>query len=292
MLRGAYTLLITPFKQDLSLDENGLRALVKRQVEAGVHGIAPLGVTGENSLMSDQEIARVVEIVVDEVNGKCPVIPDTCTSGIKATLERIELFRKIGCGYVSVFVPYLVLPKEDGIIQFYEKAADSSKIPLLIHNSPGRVVVNLSPEGTAHLARHQNIIGIKEGVKLLDHLAKIVYLTREEDFGVFTGKDTTLFPLLCFGGHGNFAVAGNVIPEVMRHIYEHYERGEKEKARELHYRYFSVFEILRTEANPIAVKEALNMMGLPGGKLRLPLTDLSDTKKEKLAKILKEKGLL
>ena len=292
MLRGANTLLITPFKQDLSLDENGLRALVKRQVEAGVHGIAPLGVTGENSLMSDQEIARVVEIVVDEVNGKCPVIPDTCTSGIKATLERIELFRKIGCGYVSVFVPYLVLPKEDGIIQFYEKVADSSKIPLLIHNSPGRVVVNLSPEGTAHLARHQNIIGIKEGVKLLDHLAKIVYLTREEDFGVFTGKDTTLFPLLCFGGHGNFAVAGNVIPEVMRHIYEHYERGEKEKARELHYRYFSVFEILRTEANPIAVKEALNMMGLPGGKLRLPLTDLSDTKKEKLARILKEKGLL
>ena len=292
MLRGANTLLITPFKQDLSLDENGLRALVKRQVEAGVHGIAPLGVTGENSLMSDQEIARVVEIVVDEVNGKCPVIPDTCTSGIKATLERIELFRKIGCGYVSVFVPYLVLPKEDGIIQFYEKVADSSKIPLLIHNSPGRVVVNLSPEGTAHLARHQNIIGIKEGVKLLDHLAKIVYLTREEDFGVFTGKDTTLFPLLCFGGHGNFAVAGNVIPEVMRHIYGHYERGEKEKARELHYRYFSVFEILRTEANPIAVKEALNMMGLPGGKLRLPLTDLSDTKKEKLARILKEKGLL
>ncbi len=292
MLRGAYTLLITPFKQDLSLDENGLRVLVKRQVEAGVHGIAPLGVTGENSLMSDQEIARVVEIVVDEVNGKCPVIPDTCTSGIKATLERIELFRKIGCGYVSVFVPYLVLPKEDGIIQFYEKVADSSKIPILIHNSPGRVVVNLSPEGTAHLARHQNIIGIKEGVKLLDHLAKIVYLTREEDFGVFTGKDTTLFPLLCFGGHGNFAVAGNVIPEVMRHIYEYCERGEKEKAQELHYRYFSVFEILRAEANPIAVKETLNMMGLPGGKLRLPLTDLGDTKKEKLAKILKEKGLL
>jgi 4-hydroxy-tetrahydrodipicolinate synthase len=292
MLKGAYTLLITPFKQDLSLDENGLRLLVKRQVKAGVHGVAPLGVTGENSLMSDQEIGRVVEIVVDEVNGKCPVIPDTCTSGIKATLERIRLFQKIGCDYVSVFVPYLVLPKEDGIIQFYEEVADSSQVPILIHNSPGRVVVNLSPEGTSRLARHKNIIGIKEGVKLLDHLAKIVYLTREDDFSVFTGKDTTLYPLLCFGGHGNFAVAGNVIPEVMRDIYEHCERGEKEKARELHYRYFSVFEILRAEANPIAVKEALNMMGLPGGKLRLPLTELNDKKKEQLAKILKEKGLV
>ena len=111
MLKGAYTLLITPFKQDLSLDEDGLRVLVRRQVQAGVHGIAPLGVTGENSLMSEKEIARLVEIVVDEVSGKCPVIPDTCTSGIDATLERIRLFEKIGCKYVSVFVPYLALPK-------------------------------------------------------------------------------------------------------------------------------------------------------------------------------------
>ncbi|UCD05053.1 MAG: 4-hydroxy-tetrahydrodipicolinate synthase [candidate division WOR-3 bacterium] len=292
MLKGAYTLLITPFKQDLSLDEEGLRVLVKRQVEAGVHGIAPLGVTGENSLMSEKEIASLVEIVVDEVSGKCPVIPDTCTSGVEATLERIRLFEKIGCEYVSVFVPYLVLPKEDGIIKFYEQVADSSKIPVLIHNSPGRVVVNLSPEGTAQLARHRNIIGIKEGVKLLDHLAKIVCLTRDEDFGVFTGKDVTLYPLLCFGGHGNFAVAGNVIPEVMRDIYDFCDRGDREKAQELHYQYFSVFEILRVEANPIAVKEALNMMGLPGGRLRLPLTELSAPKKEKLAKILKEKGLV
>jgi 4-hydroxy-tetrahydrodipicolinate synthase len=292
MLKGAYTLLVTPFSKDMSLDENGLRVLVKRQVEAGVHGIAPLGVTGENSLMSDKEIARTVEVIVDEVNGKCPVIPDTCSSGIEATLDRIKLYKKIGCGYASVFVPYLVLPKEDGIIRFYEQVADSSKVPILIHNSPGRVVVNLSPEGTAQLARHPNIIGIKEGVKLLDHLAKIVYLTKDEDFSVFTGKDTTLYPLMCFGGHGNFAVAGNVIPEVMRGIYEHCERGEMNKAQELHYKYFSVFEILRAEANPIAVKEALNLMGLPGGKLRLPLTELSAPKKEKLVKILKEKGLV
>jgi 4-hydroxy-tetrahydrodipicolinate synthase len=292
MLKGTYTLLITPFKDDFGLDEEGLRLLVKRQVEARVHGIAPLGVTGENSLMSDHEIARVVEIVVDEVNGKCPVIPDTCTSGIEATLSRIKIFEKIGCNYASVFVPYLVLPKEDGIIRFYEQVADSSKIPILIHNSPGRVVVNLSPEGTARLARHPNIIGIKEGVKLLDHLAKIIYLTRDEDFSVFTGKDTTLYPLLCFGGHGNFAVAGNVIPEAIRDIYEHYGRGDKEKAQELHYKYYSVFEILRAEANPIAVKEALNLMGLPGGKLRLPLTELSESKKKKLAEILKDKGLI
>ena len=292
MLRGTYTLLITPFKDDLTLDEEGLRVLVKRQVNAGVHGIAPLGVTGENSLMSDKELVRVMEIIVEEVNGKCKVIPDTCTSGVNATLERIGLFQKIGCDYVSVFVPYLVLPKEDGIILFYEKIADSSKVPILIHNSPGRVVVNLSPEGTARLARHPNIAGIKEGFKGLDHIAKVLYLTKDEDFSVFTGKDTTLFPLLCFGGHGNCAVAGNVVPDVMKDICEHFESGAKDKAQDLHYKYYTLFEVLRSETNPIAVKEALNLMGLPGGRLRPPLTELTEPKREKLKKVLGDRNLI
>jgi len=292
MLKGTYTLLITPFQEDFSLDERGLRSLVKRQIEAGVYGIAPLGVTGENSLLSDKEIARVMEIIVEEVSGKCLVIPDTCTSGVTATLERIDLYRRIGCDYVSIYVPYLVLPKEDGIIQFYETVADRSPIPIFIHNSPGRVVVNLSPEGTARLARHRNIVGIKEGVKTLDHIAKIIYLTKDEDFSVFTGKDTTLYPLLCFGGRGNFAIAGNIVPGVMKDIYDYYTKGEEDKARELHYRYYTLFELLRSETNPIAVKESLNMMGLPGGKLRLPLTGLSDTKKEKLKKVLKDRNLI
>jgi 4-hydroxy-tetrahydrodipicolinate synthase len=292
MLKGSYTLLITPFKEDLSLDEEGLRVLVRRQVANGVYGIAPIGVTGENSLLSEKEITRLMEIIVDEVNGKCKVIPDTCTSSVTATLERISLFHKIGCDYVSVYVPYLVLPKEDGIVQFYETVADAAQVPILIHNSPGRVVVNLSPEGTASLARHPNIAGIKEGVKLLDHVAKVVFLTRDEDFGVFTGKDTTFYPLLCFGGHGNFAIAGNIVPDVMKNIYESYTKGDKDKAQELHYKYFTLFELLRAETNPIAVKEALNFMGLPGGRLRPPLTQLSSPKKEKLKKVLKETGLI
>jgi 4-hydroxy-tetrahydrodipicolinate synthase len=278
MLKGSYTLLITPFKEDLSLDEEGLRVLVRRQVANGVYGIAPIGVTGENSLLSEKEITRLMEIIVDEVNGKCKVIPDTCTSSVTATLERISLFHKIGCDYVSVYVPYLVLPKEDGIVQFYETVADAAQVPILIHNSPGRVVVNLSPEGTASLARHPNIAGIKEGVKLLDHVAKVVFLTQD--------------PLLCFGGHGNFAIAGNIVPDVMKNIYESYTKGDKDKAQELHYKYFTLFELLRAETNPIAVKEALNFMGLPGGRLRPPLTQLSSPKKEKLKKVLKETGLI
>jgi len=292
MLQGTYTLLVTPFKDDLSLDTEGLRLHVRRQVDAGVHGIAPLGVTGENSLLSEEEIAKVMEIIVEEVNGRCKVIPDTCTNSLDTTLERIKLYQKIGCDYIAVYVPFLVLPKEDGVISFYEKVADESKVPILIHNSPGRVVINLSPAGTAKLARHPNIVGIKEGFKGMDHIAKVIYLTKDEDFGVFTGKDTTLYPLLSFGGHGNFAVSGNIVPGVMKNIFEYFSNGEHEKARELHYSYYDLFEALRSETNPIPTKEAFNLMGLPGGNLRPPLTRLSEPKREKLKKILKDRKLI
>ncbi len=292
MISGAYTLLITPFKKDLSLDVKGLRELVKRQVAAGIHGIAPLGVTGENTLLSEEEFKSAVEFIVNEVNGKTKIIPDTCTMSLDKTIERIKLFTDLGCDYAAVYVPYFVLPKEDGIIFFYEKVADSSKIPIIIHNSPGRVLRNLSPEGTARLAEHPNIIATKDGNCDLRHLSKVVYLTRDKDFDVFTGKDVTAYPLLSFGGKGTFTVAGNVVPEVMRDIVEYSLRGDIEEARTLHYRYYSLFEALRMETNPMACKEALNLMGLPAGPLRSPLTRLSQPKVEILKNILIEKRLV
>ncbi len=292
MLSGAYTLLITPFDKNLSLDEKGLRILVKRQIEAGIHGIAPLGVTGENTLLSYQEIIRVIEIIIKEVNGKTKVIPDTCTMSLEKTLERVKLFYDLGCDYAAVYVPYLILPTEEGIISFYKHVADESKIPIIMHNSPGRVLRNLSPEGTAKLAEHPNIIATKDGNCDMRHLSKVVYLTENNDFDVFTGKDVTAYPLLSFGGKGVFTVAGNVIPDVMKNITEYSLTGEIEKARELHYKYYNLFEALRMETNPMACKEALNLMRLPAGGLRLPLTRLSQPKREILKNVLNEKGLI
>ncbi|MCK4256553.1 4-hydroxy-tetrahydrodipicolinate synthase [candidate division WOR-3 bacterium] len=292
MLSGAYTLLITPLDKNLSLDEKGLRILVQRQIEAGIHGIAPLGVTGENTLLSYQEIIRVIEIIIKEVNGKTKVIPDTCTMSLEKTLERVKLFYDLGCDYAAVYVPYLILPTEEGIISFYKHVADESKIPIIMHNSPGRVLRNLSPEGTAKLAEHPNIIATKDGNCDMRHLSKVVYLTENNDFDVFTGKDVTAYPLLSFGGKGVFTVAGNVIPDVMKNITEYSLTGEIDKARELHYKYYNLFEALRMETNPMACKEALNLMRLPAGGLRLPLTRLSQPKREILKNVLNEKGLI
>ena len=292
MIKGAYTLLITPFKPDLTLDEEGLRLLVQRQIDAGIQGIAPLGVTGENTMMTDDEVYRVVEITAQVAKGKAILAPDACSTSLWEAKERVRRFVDLGADYICVFTPYFVLPKQEGLIEFYEKLADFSPVPILLHNAPERTGVDLLPETTGYLAKHPNIAGIKDGNKKLDHLAKILHLTRNEDFCVFTGKDTTAYPLISFGGAGTFTVAGNIIPEVMKNMTELALAGELKKAAEIHYNYYDLFEALRYESNPMAAKMALNLMGLPAGGHRCPLTPLSEEKTNKLKKFMQIKGLL
>ncbi len=292
MITGAFTLLMTPFNKNMALDEEGLRTLVKLQVKSRIHGLAPLGVTGESPLLSEEEIKRVVEVVVEEANGKCKIAPDTCTNNLDQTIKRVRLYADLGCDYAVVFAPFLVKPTQAGIIEFYEAVAKNSKIPVIIHNSPDRVGVNIEPKTYARLIENENIIATKDGKKEMDHLAKILYLARGKTFSVLTGKDTTAYPLMSFGGSGVFTVAGNIVPEVMRNLVDYCLRGEFSKARKIHYEYYELFEALRLETNPMAVKEALALVGLPGGGLRLPLTRLSETNRETLKRLLKERKLI
>ncbi|MFH0867568.1 MAG: 4-hydroxy-tetrahydrodipicolinate synthase [Bacteroidota bacterium] len=292
MLKGAYTLLITPFKKDLSLDEEGLKKLVEMQVESGIHGIAPLGVTGENTMMTDEEVYKVVEIIAKNAKGKAKIVPDACSTSLWEAKERCKKFADLGADYISVFTPYFVLPKQEGLIDFYEKLADFSSVPIVLHNAPERTGVDLLPETTGHLAKHPNIVGIKDGNKKLDHLAKILYLTKDEDFSVFTGKDTTAFPLIAFGGAGTFTVAGNAIPKVMKELTNYALAGSFEQAEKLHFEYYELFEAFRFESNPMAVKMALNLMRLPAGGHRSPLTPLSEGKTKILKSLMIQKGLI
>jgi len=292
MVKGAYTLLITPFNKDLSLDEEGLRILVQRQVDAGIHGIAPLGVTGENTMMTDTEVYRVVEIIAQVAKGKAKLAPDACSTSLWEAKERVTRFIDLGADYISVFTPYFVLPKQEGLIDFYTKLANYSKVPIILHNAPERTGVDLLPETTGFLSKHPNIIGIKDGNKKLDHLAKILQLTRDQDFCVFTGKDTTAYPLISFGGAGTFTVAGNIIPETMRQMTDLALNGKMKEAEEIHYKYYDLFEALRYESNPMAAKMALNLMGLPAGGHRSPLTPLSEEKTNKLRSFMEKSGVL
>lgn len=292
MVKGAFTLLITPFYKDLTLDEGGLKYLVQRQIDAGIEGLAPLGVTGENNFLTDEEILKVVKIIVETSNGKAKVAPDACSTNLWHAKERVMKFSDLGADYISVFTPYFVLPKQEGLIEFYTDLADFSPVPIILHNAPERTGVDMLPETTAHLAKHPNIVGIKDGNKKLDHLAKILYLTKDDDFYVYTGKDTTAYPILAFGGAGTFTVAGNVIPKVMKEMTDFALNGDLKSAEKIHYDYYMLFEALRFESNPMAVKMALNLMNLPSGFHRSPLTPLSEGKTKILKQLLQERNLI
>ncbi len=292
MQKGAYTLLVTPFKKDMSIDEEGLRTLVQRQIDAKIDGIAPLGVTGENTLLNDDEIKKVVKIIVETAKGKTKIVPDTCVAGLREAKERCNWYSDLGADYISAFAPFFIKPKEEGILRFYEELADHSKLPIILHNAKDRTGVEITPEMSAKLAKHPNIIGIKDGNKGLDHLAKVIYLTKDDDFEVFTGKDTTAYPTICIGGAGSFTVAGNVIPEIMKKMLGLALNGNLKEAEHIHFEYYKLFEAFRFETNPMAAKKGLELLGLPGKLLRLPLTELSKEKSEIIKKLLTEKGLI
>jgi 4-hydroxy-tetrahydrodipicolinate synthase len=291
MKKGAYTLLITPFKKDYSLDEEALRRLVRIQVRSEITGIAPLGVTGENTLMTNDEVRRLVEIIVEEAKGKKDILPDICLAGTQESIDRAKMFADLGADYVVAYTPFMVLPTQSGLIKYYEQLADACPVPVILHSSKERTGVELAPETTAALAKHQNIAAIKDGKKELDHLAKIIYLTRNDDFLVFTGKDTTAFPTVAFGGAGSFTVSGNVIPDVMVKMINYALAGSNADANKLHTEYYPLFEAMRFESNPMATKKALEMMGIINGTLRPPLTELSEGKTKILESILKDRGL-
>jgi 4-hydroxy-tetrahydrodipicolinate synthase len=292
MKKGAYTLLITPFKKDYSLDEEALRRLIRIQVNSDITGIAPLGVTGENTLMTTKEVLRLVEILVEEAKGKKLILPDVCLAGTQESIDRAKIYADLGADYVVAFTPFMVLPTAAGLIKYYEQLADACPVPIILHSSKERTGVELAPETTATLAKHPNIVAIKDGKKELDHLAKIMHLTRDDDFLVFTGKDTTAYPLIAFGGAGSFTVSGNVIPDVMAKMVKAALEGNHTVAKKLHTEYYSLFESMRFESNPMSTKKALEMMGIINGTLRPPLTDLSEGKTKILQAILQERGLI
>jgi len=292
MKPGAYTLQITPFKKDYTIDEETLRRLVQRQVNSDIAGIAPLGVTGENTLLSDAEVKKVVEIIVDEAGGKKPVLPDLCLASTQASIDRAKMYADIGADYVVAFSPFMVLPTPNALLKYYEDLADHSPLPVLLHSSKGRTGVELTPQMTAALAKHPNIVATKDGKKEIDHLAKILYLTRDDDFLVFTGKDTTAYPTVAFGGAGSFSVSGNVVPDIMGKMIKFALERKNKEAEQMHIDYYPLFEACRFESNPMAVKRALEMMGLIDGTMRPPLTPLSEEKTIILENILKERKLI
>lgn len=290
MFKGAMVALVTPFK-DGKVDEKGLRSLIEFQIENGTEGIVPCGTTGESATLSHSEHERVVEITIEAVAKRVPVIAGT---GSNNTIEAIRLTKhaeKAGADGALLITPYYNKPTQEGMYQHYLKVAEETSIPLVLYNVPGRTSINLLPETIARLALIKNIVGIKEATGSLQQISDTIHLC-PENFSVLSGDDFIVLPLLAVGGKGVISVTSNVVPRDVANLCKSFERGDYTEARRLHYQLLPLNTAMFFETNPIPVKTALGLMGKISPELRLPLAPMSAANREKLKKVMKDYGLI
>jgi len=288
--KGLFTAIITPFKGGM-LDEDGLRANIDFQIENGVEGVVPVGTTGESATLSGEEHKKVVEITVDQVNGRAAVLAGTGSNNTMEALMYTEHARDVGADGALMITPYYNKPTQEGVYQHYKKIAEAVDIPIILYTVPGRTKVNIEPETTKRLSKIPNIVGIKDASGDLDQIMRVVNNCGNE-FNVISGEDYLTYPIIALGGSGVISVASNVAPEMMREFVSKALDGRWSKARDLHYRLYPLFKVLFIETNPSPAKAAMNMMGLAAGEPRLPLVPVTKDSEVEIRRVLEDLDLL
>jgi 4-hydroxy-tetrahydrodipicolinate synthase len=290
MLKGAITAIVTPFKNG-QLDEEAYRELIEFQIKSGIHGIVPCGTTGESPTLSHTEHKRVVEICIDQVKKRVPVIAGSGSNNTAEALELTKHAESAGADYALMITPYYNKPTQEGLYQHYKTVASQTKIPIVVYNVPGRTSVNLLPETMARLSQIPNIVGLKDATGDLKQGAKTVELCGDK-LTVLSGDDFTVLPLLAVGGLGVISVVSNVVPADMAGMCNAFFDGNLAKARELHYKMWPLMEAMFYETNPVPVKAAVKMMGKITGEVRQSLWTLAPANEEKLRGVMQKYGLI
>ena len=290
MFTGCGTAMVTPFLSDGSLDEKTLRALVRRQIEYGIHFLVPCGTTGESPTLTHAEHMRVVEITLEEAKGKVPVLAG---AGGYNTAEVIALASELGAmgvdGILSV-APYYNKPTQEGLFQHYRAIATAVELPLIVYNVPGRTGVNIEPATIARLSQVDFIAGVKEASGNIAQMGAILNLV-PESFIVLSGDDSLTLPLAALGGRGIVSVVSNEIPGEMSRLAQLCNEGNFDDARELHRRYLPLMDVNFIESSPIPVKAAMGLMGLLEPVWRLPLVAPKTESLMKIKSVLESCGL-
>jgi 4-hydroxy-tetrahydrodipicolinate synthase len=290
MFKGAFTAIVTPFKKG-KLDEEGYRKLIEFQIQGGIHGIVSVGTTGESATLSHDEHKRVVEICIDQVKKRIPVVAGTGSNNTAESLELTKHAQKAGADGALMITPYYNKPTQEGLYQHYKTVAGKTMIPIIVYNVPGRTSVNLLPETVARLRDFPTIVAIKEATGDLKQCAKVVELCGER-IALISGDDFTVLPLLAIGGVGVISVVSNVVPGDMAQMCDAWVAGDLAQARQLHYKMWPLMEAMFYETNPTPAKTALKMMGKITGEVRQPLCAMSQANTDKLGKVLQQYGLI
>ena len=291
MFQGCGTAIVTPFRADLSLDEEALRRTVRRQIEAGIHFLVPCGTTGENPTLTREEHLRVVEITLEEANGRTPVLAG---SGGNDTREVVELARDLeglGADGLLVVTPYYNKPTPEGLYQHYHTVARATRLPIVVYNVPGRTALNIEPSTLARLAEIETVVGVKEASGNISQIAAI-FQAVPENFAVLSGDDAITLPVIALGGVGVISVVSNEVPFAMARLTSLCLEGDFPAAREMQRRLHTLMEINFIESNPGPVKAAMALMGLIEPVLRLPAVMPRLESVRKIEKVLLGLGLI
>jgi 4-hydroxy-tetrahydrodipicolinate synthase len=290
MFSGSIVAIVTPFRKG-RVDERALGDLIEFQLANGTDGIVPCGTTGESATLSHQEHERVVAFTIEAVKRRVPVIAG---AGSNSTDEAIALTRhakKVGADGALLITPYYNKPMQEGLFRHYKAVAEAVDLPLVLYNIPSRTSVNMLPSTVGRLAAIRNIVAIKEGSGSLQQVSEILQACGDR-FTVLSGDDPLTIPMMAVGAKGVITVTANIAPADMAAMVDAFAAGQLDRARRLHDKLFPLFTALFYETNPIPVKAALAMMGKIDGELRLPLCPMASESREKLARVMKEYGLI
>jgi 4-hydroxy-tetrahydrodipicolinate synthase len=288
---GVGTALVTPFTASGALDEPAVRRLARRQIDAGVHFLVPCGTTGENPTLTFDERVRVVDLIVDEAGGQVPVLAGAGGYNTREVIHLAAAMLKAGASGLLSVTPYYNKPTQEGLYQHFRAIADSTPLPVVLYNVPGRTGVNIEPATVARLASVSNIVGIKEASGNMSQICDLCHLVPPE-FIVLSGDDVMTLPMMAIGGRGVISVASNEAPGPMVRLVETAERGDYAAARVVHDQLVPLMQVNFIESNPGPVKAAMAAMGLLDEVYRLPVVAPRPGAKERIVKVLQSLDLI
>jgi 4-hydroxy-tetrahydrodipicolinate synthase len=290
MFKGSFVAIVTPFR-DGKLDEAALRNLLEMHLSHGTNGIVPCGTTGESPTLSHDEYERVIEITLEMVHGRLPVIAGTGFNSTDKTIEATRFAKQAGADGALIVTPYYNRPTPEGIYQHFAAVAQAVDIPIVVYNIPGRTGTNILPDTMARLASIDTVVGVKESTGSLQQVQEMIKVCGDR-LTVLSGDDWATLPLLAVGGQGVISVTANIAPQEVAEVIRLWENGDLAAARALHYQLWPLHSTLFIETSPTPVKTALGLMGKISPEVRLPLAPMLPHNRAKLEMVLKDVGLL
>jgi 4-hydroxy-tetrahydrodipicolinate synthase len=285
------TAMVTPFKDDLSVDYEGAQKLALHLIESGNDGLVIAGTTGESPTLSLKEKLSLFSAIKEAVGNKGQIIAGTGSNSTADSIYLTQEAEKIGVDGIMAVVPYYNKPNQEGMYQHFKAIAMETSLPVMLYNVPGRTGTNLLPETVARLSAISNIVALKEAAGNLDQVSTLKTLL-PENFLVFSGDDSLTLPMLSVGAYGVVSVAGHLVGNDIKKMIDSYISGDVHQARAIHQQLFPLFRAIFVTTNPIPVKKALSLLGLPSGKLRLPLVEASTKETEIIKETLTKLNLV